>query len=488
MRSSRLWFIGSLGLVVAACDGAPVETDTPCEATYPSAPDGAGEIVYVAGQCPESGALGTAEHPFHTVSAALQKAGDGATLLVAAGHYAENLTISRPVTIVGSSAPDDPESAEMILEAPLDTAVLVSAPGVSLIGIQIVSPRVVGVRVNAGSATISGSRIDSVKVDAQGKFGFGVLATGDSAIILQNSLISASGGAGILAQDSGAIILQSKILDSGANGVRLEHAVGEVKLEGVQILRSKGIGLAALSSRAIILQSEIRDTGFDADGLGDGVLATDIASGGASLGPSDITMKDTTVSGSARAGVLCNGQTRTIILQNNHINDNGSPDLQHATAGIWLQRGAGGELANEISGNEISGNRFVGVHMMGETHGIILQNNVISGTLKGTVFAGVDQVSIGDGVSLKGGASARITGNQIKQNDRFGVIADGAPGAQTEIGANTIVDNGEYGIILQDEADTIATDTNTFSGNGSGDVDTVPAGTYGIAQEELVLE
>ena len=60
MQFSSRRFIGWLGFVfLAGCDGAP-DSDPPCSAEYPDAPDGAGEIVHVAAQCPEAGALGTA--------------------------------------------------------------------------------------------------------------------------------------------------------------------------------------------------------------------------------------------------------------------------------------------------------------------------------------------------------------------------------------------------------------------------------------------
>lgn len=487
MQLSSRRFIGWLGFVfLAGCDGAP-DSDPPCSAEYPDAPDGAGEIVHVAAQCPEAGALGTADHPFTKIGDALAEAGDGAVLLVAGGEYEENLTLTRPVHIVGSSDAADPDAAGVVVKAPADTAVVVKAPDVTISGVRIEGAHVVGLRSDGGSVTLSGSVVAGTLAGSDAKFGIGVLATGDGGIILQNSRVSGSASTGVLVSGANAIILQSEVRDNGGAGVLLEHAAGEVKLEGVQVVGNTGLGVGVLSSRAIILQSEVKDTLANVDGLADGILATDISDGGVDLGPSHLTVKDTTLSGNARTGILCNGQTRTIILQNNKVQDNGLAEASRIVAGIWLQNGVGGEAGNEISGNTVSGNKFVGIHLMGETQGIILQNNTVSGTLLGEVFSGPDMVSIGDGISLFGGASAHILGNTVTGNGRFGLMLDGAPGAETEISGNTIQDNDQYGIILQNEADTIATEANTFGGNASGDVSSVPAGTYDVADQQLTL-
>lgn len=59
---------------------------------------------YVAADAPAEGADGTREHPYPTISEALAAAGDGGTVAVAAGDYAEPLTLPSNVRLGGRCA------------------------------------------------------------------------------------------------------------------------------------------------------------------------------------------------------------------------------------------------------------------------------------------------------------------------------------------------------------------------------------------------
>ncbi len=124
--------------------------------------------------------------------------------------------------------------------------------------------------------------------------------------------------------------------------------------------------------------------------------------------------------------MLCGLGAGGIILQNNTIT--GSAASAPFGAGIWLQEGAGGVAGNVIKNNQITAGKFVGLGLTGDTHGIILQGNTVSGTTLGSTFVGVSEVMIGDGLNVFAGASATITGNTLHQNGRAGLILDAGGG------------------------------------------------------------
>lgn len=494
-RSSRPCLVaGSLALVLlAGCEGhpgSPPDPDVPCGAAYPTAPEGSGEIVYVAAQCLESEAAGTAAHPFVRISDALEHAADGATILVSAGTYAENLTLARPVTIVGSSNPDDPGDATLLLEAPEETPVAISGAGVTLIGVRIEGAKGTGVEVDGGSATLWGSVVTGTQPGAGALPATGVLVRGGGALTLRATEVTGTAGTGVLVSEASAAITGSEVRDSLGYGIALDRAASEVTISDTTVWGSTGAGVRVESSRVVIDGSTIANTAVDtADGEGaaaDGVLSLE-ASGadGSGLGPSDLTVRDSVVTGNGRTGILCGGGTRTVVLQGNTISDNGLPGTSvfKYVAGVWLQSGAAEDPSSEIRGNSVTGNKLAGIFMFGETHGIPIVDNTVSGTLPEDAFGSV----VGDGIGLAGGASAHIEGNTVTGSGRIGVMIESAPASATEVTGNTIEDSAEYGLTFQGQVEAIPQAGNTFSGNAGGDVADVPAGTYGNPDRPIPL-
>jgi parallel beta-helix repeat protein len=466
----------------AGCSGEDpgVAVDPGCNAgTYPAAPDGAASLLHVSAACPAELADGTAGHPYTTITEALTKATPGAAILVAPGTYTENLTISQDVAVIGTSNVTSPSAADVVINAPAEHAILVTkGEKVTLQGLRVASATGTGILVQGASVTVDGCAVENTKVGGGGVVGSGagVVSTGDGSIILQNSAITGAAGMGIYVGSAKAIILQSTIRGSGGPGIRLDKTTDQVRIEGSTIEENTQMGIGVFSSRAIILQSVVKNTKVDAGSIGDGVVVASTAD--AAMKPSDIEMSDTEITGNARVGLLCAGGTRAIILQNNTIQGNGLP----ATfgAGIWIQGGAGGVEGNLIDGNTISGNKFVGLGMTGDTHGIILQNNMVTGTVLGSTFLGVETIDVGDGIGVFKGASAKLLGNTVQANARIGLILDEASGATTVIQKNTFQDNDQYGIILQNQAMAPDTSDNTFKGNVLGDTSSVSAGTFGV--------
>lgn len=467
-----------------------VTSDPPCRTDiYPAAPDGASALVHVSAACPAVGADGSAAHPFPTIMEALPRAAAGAAILIAPGTYTENLTISQEVALVGSSDPTSPEAAAAVIEAKGEHAIKVTGDKkVTLRGLRVVKAVGTGIWVRKAPVTIEGCSIEGISVTTPDASGYGVASTDDASIILQNSAVTRAGGTGVYVGSAQAIILQSTIHGSGGPGVRIDRSTGQVRIEGSTIEDSTQIGIGVFSSRAIILQNVIKGTKLDSAGIGDGV---NIASGdenGVPQGPADVELSGNEITNNARVGVLCAAGARGIILQNNAVDQNGS--IAQMGAGIWLQQGAGDAPENSkniIEGNTIFSNRFVGIGMVGDTHAIILQNNIISGTKAHSVFVGTELIEGGDGIGIFSSASAQLLENKLEKNGRFGLILDKANGAATTIKGNTFQDNDEYGIILQNQMSAPATTDNIFQGNTLGDMSSVSAGTFSVNTSDFAI-
>jgi parallel beta-helix repeat protein len=474
--------LASASALLTACGGES------CDVVYPNAPAGAAALLHVA-SCGSSGGDGSPESPYATVSAALEaaEATPGAAVLVAPGTYAENLVVRSDVTIVGSNAPDNPDDAAIILQAPQPFAVRVeNGSTATLTGVRVESSVGVGVWVLEGaSLTLSGSVVSGVAKDADG-VGYGVLATDDGAIILQHTDVSGAAVHGVEIAEAKGIILQSTMRDNGGAGLRIERATDQVKVEGSEVLGNTQSGVAVVNSRAIILQSTLSGTRPDSQGIADGLLATGSPGVDPVAFPTEVELIESTVSDNARTGVLISGAvTRTIILQNNTISSNADTGSNRVGSGVWIQGGAGSAPESVIEGNTITENRYLGVCLRGDTHGIILQNNQISFTIKAEgVFEGeLGLLEVGDGIQILAGASAQILGNEISGNGRVGLLLDEALGAETVIDDNTFSTNVDYGVALQSTADAPPTASNTFQSNMLGDVN--PASSYNVLQQDL---
>ncbi|UQA55233.1 right-handed parallel beta-helix repeat-containing protein [Polyangium aurulentum] len=431
---------------------------------YPSAPEGLSEVVYVSA-CGSVSGDGSRERPFSRIQEAIDRVLEGGAVLVAAGEYAENLEIHKPVAVLGIEASTPAEQAGIILQAPAPNAILVNgAIGVVLRGFHVKSPVGAGLRVDAGAeATLEGSWIEGAMADA-GKEGHGVVATNDASIILQRGDISGAAGVGVLIDGAKGRITDTTVRESkGAAGIRIERATGEVRVEASHVRENASAGIAVLSSRAIILQSEVMNTIGDGTGSSaDGIFVAELEEDGASLGPAEATIEANTIEGNDRTGILFSGNTKGIILQN-HIRQN----ADHATlgAGVWLQAGAGNEQPIELKENTISGNRFLGVGVSG-SKAIILQSNAISDTALGDWTDSSVTVPIGEGVGVLKGGFVRIEGNTISSSAQRGILLD-EPDASSVIKGNTFAANGDKAIILQSTTNVEFTD-NDFSQNPAG--------------------
>lgn len=452
-----------LSLAAAACVGNSDDTSSPACGTYAAlGTTTSGTTVHVSAACgtsaPDAKRDGSPTSPYATISAGLAAAPAGATVLVDAGTYAENLVITKSVDLRGAGP-----AATLVTPLAGAAGVFIDAATVRLEGVTIRDAEIAGVQIASGEVTLSGCQILGSRKDAGGAFGFGVVAAAGASVAIAGSAVNDSQGIGVLLSGAAGSILDSTISRNAGGGVRLEQTQGDVRIERNEVLGNTRFGVWLLSARGIVVQNRVASTAAEGGDMGDGVIATELVDAqGVSAGPSHLELSgDNTVEGNARVGVLLAGEVLGIVVQN-RVASNGR-------AGVWLQEAAGSSGSLTVENNDVIENVGVGIGLTGAAIAAV-KGNRVSGTSEAAMLdAAGGSFVIGDGVALLAGATAAVDSNVCTRNARLGMIAD-AVGAGTTLVGNTVTDNDAYGIVVQNLPSPIDTSSNTLSGNTTSDL------------------
>ncbi|MHB8878513.1 MAG: right-handed parallel beta-helix repeat-containing protein, partial [Myxococcaceae bacterium] len=223
----------------AACTGATFEvlgqrTCQPlgdCLAAFP--PAGAGYFVDPAGPL-------DATH-FRTIGAALQAAPAGAVIAIESGLYAENVTATRPVKLVGRC----PAQAKLVAPVNGYSGLTVAAKGVEVFGLGF-SGHWYAVELMAGAeATVRGSLIE-------GSF--------------DNGLVADKAGARL--KLVGSVVRGTRPRQSAGGVGVLVVTGGFADIEGSALVDNSGVGLfvGEAGASATVSRTVVRDTRVDATG------------------------------------------------------------------------------------------------------------------------------------------------------------------------------------------------------------------------------
>lgn len=241
----------AFAIVVACALGA---SSTASAATLHVAPDGED-----SGNCVAS--------PCETIQYAVDQASGGDTIAVAAGTYAEQLTIDKGVTLLGPNAGVDPNAGSRGAEAIVDgggaTAIKPEAAGIAIDGFTVAATAS-GFPIYTGIGDIDGLRI------AHNIVGSGVRAitieTGGDGIDIEGNLIDGEGYGVILAEGAYADLqIVDNVIAGPVDAYALFNAGGSTfegfELRGNTIHDSSNIGGSAI-------EGSVSDNTFDLDSPG----------------------------------------------------------------------------------------------------------------------------------------------------------------------------------------------------------------------------
>jgi hypothetical protein len=470
-------------LLVAACaesnDSPPVSTSPACEAAYP---ESAGEsAVYVAPSCASDSADGTRDLPYATIQAAIDSAPGGSTILIEPGTYSENLSIKTDgITLVGASDGQTAAQAAVTVEAPngdLAAIMVDGATDTKIQGLNLLNPGVAGIWLQRGSLVVDSSTIEAAVGDADGAFGFGLLAQEPAGIWLQRTAITGCASTGVMIHGgTGALTLEGNTIDGNKRGgVRVENHQDGGMINDNSLNGNHETGIALLSVVGIWLQNNgVHDTKSGGPSMSaDGVLIAGLHDGdGVSYGASEVVvggdesggdaLLGNQISGNGRVGILLSGDVSSVIMDNeSDTNGRAGIWLQNNAgmkAGIWLQKQAEtgiwlqsqhAEAGIWLQNNGAMGNSFVGISVGAGTRAAVM-SNVISDTEAGQMIEpdGIGTITMGDGIGVFANASARVEGNSLSGNARLGVLGDGLS-ADSVISGNEFTENGAGDVALQ---------------------------------------
>ena len=222
----------------------------------------------------------------------------------------------------------------------------------------------------------------------------------------------------------------------------LDIAAGGSVIAGLAIGGFPGSGIAlrnAGQNKIVGNYLGTNATGDQADGNGESGISIENSAGNVIGGPA--AGAGNLISGNCLLGLSIAGASAGAnIIQGNRIGTDasGRTALGNAEDGILIKDSSGNTIGGPGSGNLISGNSFVGVQILGQSSGNILQGNKIGVDLSGTSALPNGQ----DGVFINGasnniiGGTATGAGNLISGNGSVGVQILG-PGAS----GNTLFGN-----------------------------------------------
>ena len=297
---------------------ACLDLGTACQNGFPSAPP-TDSVLYVDAAAGPGGD-GSQAAPFDTLTAAVDASAGTTSVLIAAGTYAENVTLRPGLTLrgvcaavvrVGAPATVAVASgAAGLVGVTIDGAVRVESGRLNLAGADVIAaePLVVedtaalsleGVRVTvaATSALIAGgdSQLDLRSVEIVG--GGLSMRERSSATVAELRVRGADGG--ILVQDAATMDGGEVVVEAGETGLTVDGADVEVTLSDVVVRDVEGpSAVRNLDGRATLTRLQVHDAGVY------GVLVAD-----GELRIADGLIRDlrTTSSGSGGWGIRVNG-------------------------------------------------------------------------------------------------------------------------------------------------------------------------------------
>ncbi|WP_437965974.1 right-handed parallel beta-helix repeat-containing protein [Sorangium sp. So ce260] len=391
---------------------------------------------------------GTEARPWTTVGDGVRAAAPGGAVAVAAGTYAEDVLVDKPVRLWGRC----PAMVEIAGAGPDTSAAITVDPGADAAEIRGVAVRSAGVGILVSGS--SGVVVDEVWVHGTGAQGVMVYNEhGPAQLTVRGSLIEEAHTVG--AHSRGAeLVLESSVvrgtLEAGefrGSGVAANRGEGNapasIAVRASVIEQSRGTGVYVIASEATVEDSVIRDsTGIDADAAGMGVIVS-LNSRGL---PGEASIRRSVIEGNEEAGIFVQGSS--IVVEDTVVRDTQPyADELETGYGIYVVADIAASLQSEAALRRVvvEQNRSLGVAMLGtdasidgllvrdtlprdkdQNYGVgllVASSDLLHGniTARGTVIEGSRTV----GVVIEG-ASATLEGVAVRRtlprasDDRMG--------------------------------------------------------------------
>ncbi len=287
----------------------------------------------------------------------------------------------------------------------------------------------IGATGEGATVTLRGCTIRNSRCTSSGDGGFGIEVNSGATLWAEDTLFEDNLGAGVVVvnEDSEATLIRTVISntapnDAGAGGFGVQVNDGATLNTDACLVTHNtgfGVGVAEPGSRAELLDTTISDTRPDEDG-GQGLMVFDEAF---------VLARSCMISSNTMAGVtLLYPRTRTLLQDCQVVDTQPHPSLRE---GLGASAQDGAELV--IQSSEISRNNLIGVAAGGFGARLELEGTSIRGTLPD------EEIGLGYGLQLYGGAEARIDGCEISGNTTLGVML-GEPGTHMAVRDSIISD------------------------------------------------
>ncbi len=387
------------------------ESDCPSTPYAPTDPGSIGrQVLYVLAGAPATGADGTIDHPFDTLRAALAVASADAWIYLGDGAYAETLTLTTPVNIVGRCA------ARVALTPTTgpDPAASVGAGGrLAIRGVRITSPAP-AIEVHDGGF----ARLENVRIDGASGIAVVVIDAG-SRVEMDSSVIIATRSLGASAPGRGFQV------EGGATAAFTRTVVAGSHESG---------GYAHTPSTAITFtDGVIRDTTLAATGnYGDGLW---VESGGSA------TIARSVFSNNHHAGLIVVNVARATATD---VVIRGTLAIRDGTYGTGIQVAGGSTVrATRVL---LDGNTGCGAWAANAGTQFVLEDSVVTRQHTSTetavgVLSGRDAIATVRGVRVSDGEGGGLAaqGGAITVTDTIIRDLHPAPGNEQAVGMIAVV-------------------------------------------------
>jgi parallel beta-helix repeat protein len=351
---------------------------------------------------------------------------------------------------------------------------------------------------DASEASITSSQITGTRANVVGSGGYGLYLKGTAKATARACTISGNRYGIYLVENSSADVSDSSVAGSARYGVRIRDS-SSLTLTNCQVTGTTGdgsgqyrygTGLVLGDKTSATLQACTVERSYEygltisgeahatvtactvRDNAREGILVEENArvgitncqvtgtkkapapsnccgSGIAALGTSEVSIRGTTSSGNAEAGVWI-GETATVSASGCTISNN-------QWGGVQVREGG----RATISDNTINGNQYMGVLIVDTAQAEVTNNRILD-----TTSSPSPNSCCGSGVAADNASTVTIQGNTISGNVDCGVLILEA--AQGSVIANTITGNRIQGVYVRGTASATISQNTIKNNSGCG--------------------